>query len=255
MRVHPRFLFLHVPKTGGWTVRRILEAADLGELPDGVYQHSTWDDLRVEFSYRPLVFATVREPCAWYRSYLHYNTGRNGHPKATLSRVIGPWRLSGPGFKSALQRLLFPRGNIDHFPLLGLRSSVAIGELRRSGIGIYTWMLQTMLRMDPDSEDLRGRLFDVDLVIDTDALRTELPKLMARLELDLGTAMIDTPDDNRNATLAAADRDVFPMEGTTAEVFDDEMRAWVYDKEHRIVHRMGYTGPDRPAKNATLERP
>lgn len=255
MRVSPNWLYLHPPKTGGWTVRRILEAARLGELPQGIHQHSALHELRTEFSGRPFIFATVREPCAWWRSYLHYNTDRNGYPKPALRSLIGGARLD---LKKALRLLLFPRpGTIEAIPVFGVRTPAPVSALEAHHIGPYSWMLIHMLRIDPVLPDLNSaeRLFDVNVVMDTDWCRTGLQVVMSELGYDIQQALQDTPDDNRNEVLTRTGRDIFPYEGTTAEVFDEEMREWVYELEDPIVQLMGYDGPGQWAQRPLVRSP
>jgi len=272
MRIHDKFLYLHPPKTGGWTVRRILERAELGELPPGVYQHCSLVDLPLDLP--RFIFATIREPCAWYRSYLHYNCHRDGRFKPGLQAFFGTEPMV---LKDALHRMLYP---FHHFnrpvPLFGIpsdgRGPGGLGRctgafLTSLDIGPYTWMLAQLLSFGgawkiPASlsspspgycPTVCKHLFDVDLVLDTAAIRSELGTVLERLELDITDALADTADDNVNTDIVAAGRDILPYAGTTAEVFDDEMREWVYHKERHIVALMGYTRPGKPAKNSTVE--
>ncbi len=78
--VLPQALFVHVPKTGGTWVRRVLEEAGLarGELGRA---HATPDELRHEphFRHADVVFAFVRHPLEWYRSYWAYRRKHGWH--------------------------------------------------------------------------------------------------------------------------------------------------------------------------------
>lgn len=260
MRIHDKFIYLHPPKTGGWTVRRILERAELGELPVGMYQHCGIADLPV---HPPrFTFATVREPCAWYRSYFHYNCHRDGRFKPGLQAFFGTEPMV---LKEALRKMLSPQGSPDPaLPMFGLKTHGGRRQISmptivaHREIGPYSWMLSQLLNVGGAWKlpyNSNERLFSVDLVLDTAAIRSELGLIMGGLQLDITDALAATADDNVNSDIVAAGRDILPYEGTTAEVFDDEMREWVYHKERHIVELMGYTGPGEPATNGTVELP
>jgi hypothetical protein len=76
----PQAIFIHVPKTGGTWIRHVLDAAGLarGELGRA---HATPDELRHEPQFRDagVVFAFVRHPLEWYRSYWAYRMKHGWH--------------------------------------------------------------------------------------------------------------------------------------------------------------------------------
>ena len=245
MRIHDKFLFLHPPKTGGWTVRRILQTANLGHLPTGLYQHASISQVAAILPGElPFSFATIREPCAWYRSYLHYNCHEDSTPKPGLRPLFGAGPLD---MKTALHTMLFSKKGV--VPLFGM-DIPSERLLHHLDIGPYTWMLRTLLHRDGAASMGTGPvrdLFNVDLLLDTDAIRLELGGIMADLGLDISSALATTPDDNTNLGLTTESRDILAYGKTLEEAFDDEMREWVYQKERHIVELMGYTGPGKPS--------
>jgi hypothetical protein len=70
------FAFLHVPKTGGSFVRRVLvdrlPPEWFHELPPARHQHQGWGELPAAADGLP-VLAFVRNPWDWYVSWYHYH--------------------------------------------------------------------------------------------------------------------------------------------------------------------------------------
>jgi hypothetical protein len=113
------FVFLHVPKTGGNFVRRVLVDHappdwDVVEAPD----HATWQQVPDSHARLPRI-AFVRNPYAWYVSWLHFQQrvrapfflqisdgGRLGFAD-TLWRALGPGgpfaTTSGPFLQTLLE--------------------------------------------------------------------------------------------------------------------------------------------------------
>ncbi len=248
MMSHPRFLYLHPPKTGGWTVRRILAAAGLGEVSPHYNQHSALHELEDFLKTDRFTFATVREPCDWYRSYFHYNVRTTG----TVSDCIKPL-LKGEPFKlkSALFRFLFPHVSMpSRMKLLGVERSFEPGLLRHHQIGPYTWMLLNLLGRKPPNEH---RLHvEIDRLIDTAQLRDGLQTVMTELDIDIAGALEQVADDNRNVNLVDQGHVLLPYERPLHEDFDDDMVAWVYQADRLVVDWMGYTGPGSSARTSMV---
>jgi len=76
MLLSKHFVFIHVQKTGGTTVRSILEkhAPEEWELTD-FGQHPTYADIPPSHAHLPK-FAFVRNPYSWYVSWYHFQRNR-----------------------------------------------------------------------------------------------------------------------------------------------------------------------------------
>ncbi len=97
------FVFLHVPKTGGNFVRRVLvdhapAEWDVVEAAD----HATFAQIPASHAHLPRL-AFVRNPYAWYVSWVHYQQ-RNRAPfflelsdDGRLDFTATMWRALGPG--------------------------------------------------------------------------------------------------------------------------------------------------------------
>lgn len=115
MLITTRFVFVHIPKTGGDFIRRIC----LRHLPaDSIVAHGIakhGPDVEIPEEHRGLPrFALVRNPWDWHVSWYHYLLG-SGRPDEHRNRVreINPWfvELSGDfsfDFATTMRRLYDP---------------------------------------------------------------------------------------------------------------------------------------------------
>jgi hypothetical protein len=91
-----RFVFIHVPKTGGGWVSKALEAAGVEAEPVSIEQHPMLCD--VDRAGR-FTFAFVREPISWYRSLWRFHRAQPQDHWPKLNRYIG---LPLPDFLSSV---------------------------------------------------------------------------------------------------------------------------------------------------------
>lgn len=244
MFFHRDFLFAHVPKTGGWTVRRIL--AHLGfENHNGhsfsrygfLAQHATLHEISKEVELPPLVFASVREPCEWYRSYFHYNVRADGSMGVHIARLMRgrPFEL-----KRALHAFLF---DIPHvrtpFQMLGMKELMPPKLLMEREVGPYTWLVHHQLGEVPHAERCRGGL----RLIDTRSLRVGLFEVLEPwLNAGHHEAAALVVDDNCNVDLVATGKRLLPYQRALEQDFDAEMIEWVQVRDRQIHDLMGYAG-------------
>lgn len=93
--VLPKSIFLHIPKTGGEWVRKVLWDNHLEAVPldPGRQKHAPlqWFEERGNFN-RVCRFAFVRDPLAWYWSFFRYQTARDWReiPEVALSDCRAP---------------------------------------------------------------------------------------------------------------------------------------------------------------------
>ncbi|HEX6688961.1 MAG TPA: hypothetical protein VF085_09895 [Solirubrobacterales bacterium] len=73
MLIHDRFVFLHVPKTGGRFVRQALaqELPDCREVDEHKFRHKGWSKIPSEATGKP-VLTFIRNPWDWYVSWYTY---------------------------------------------------------------------------------------------------------------------------------------------------------------------------------------
>ena len=115
MLITPRFVFVHIPKTGGDFIRRICARHLPADwiVPTTIAKHGP--DVEIPEEYRDLPrFALVRNPWDWHVSWFHYLAGA-GRPDEHRDRVrvINPWFVDLSGdfhfdFATTMRRLYDP---------------------------------------------------------------------------------------------------------------------------------------------------
>lgn len=115
MLITTRFVFVHIPKTGGDFIRRVCDRHLPADwiVPTAIAKHGP--DVEIPEQYRDLPrFALVRNPWDWHVSWYHYLIGA-GRPDEHRDRVrkMNPWfvELSGQftlDFASTMRRLYDP---------------------------------------------------------------------------------------------------------------------------------------------------
>jgi hypothetical protein len=134
MFVSDSFVFLHVPKTGGTFVQRVI-ARDLPmERVNG--RHSSYRDLSEEQRALP-VLCVVRNPWDWYVSWYHHNLAVAGEKSDNWSKRVIWEDLFASGqadFKSATARAC--RGGFRH-PLAAMMAA--------EGLDLYSAYFKSIL--------------------------------------------------------------------------------------------------------------
>jgi len=239
MFIHNLFVYLHLIKTGGWTIRRAFERAGYGSAHPDRHQHLGIRDLDPDLVGSKLMFSSMRELCAWYRSYIHYNL----HADGTVKPIFSYLGLTGaPELKEVLAVLLFPadHGVIKPVEVLG------IGERMPAELpyGLYTWcVFRTLAHHTPMTAEHLADDLAVDLLVDIEALPGVLVDVVERSGMKVGCcekrALQTAHSDNTMDSRLGAKQYERPLERD----FDTEMVRWVYQRDSGIADLMGYTGP------------
>jgi hypothetical protein len=155
MLITTRFVFIHVPKTGGDFLRRIC----LKHLPaEEVVEHSIakhGPDTEIPAAYADLPrFALVRNPWDWHVSWYHYLMG-SGRPEEHRDRVrvMNPWFVMltdgfTADFAATMRRLYDPR-TADSYPA---------GSVVRAAVEEGVDLLSLHLRRQTAASEAAGRL-------------------------------------------------------------------------------------------------
>jgi len=85
MLIADDFVFLHIPKTGGTFVQRVI-SEHLPDVDIGLYTHTCYDDFPEDARHLP-GFYVIRNPWDWYVSWVHYSTewGARRKPSREIS--------------------------------------------------------------------------------------------------------------------------------------------------------------------------
>jgi hypothetical protein len=106
-------VFLHIPKTGGQTVRRLLQSSNLLVTPEDLEvtgpvewpfrTDPSYDNLRGHATCRMCgvppdrCFAFIRHPLDWYRSQWAFTVGKRGSVENFLNTPAGPDEIDSVG--------------------------------------------------------------------------------------------------------------------------------------------------------------
>jgi hypothetical protein len=141
MLVTDSFVFLHIPKTGGSFVQKMLIDFLPVEGRDR-YTHVNHDDPPDDWRRLPAV-CVVRNPWDWYVSWFHYGIERPRKPGREWLEVMDG------GFANAVRRAC--RGEMDH---------VLAPYIKREGVDVESAYIRTIAGRMLDRPDLTVLRFE-----------------------------------------------------------------------------------------------
>jgi len=205
-------VFFHMPKTGGTWVERYL----VQELGGTVYAqlggHAPAELLPLHLRKGKILFGTARHPVEWYASwYLH---------AINNSKFREQLRVYGKGeddFEAVLRGVLMSRVcPKSHAVIWDVpNGSKERSEFLRRPHGLYSWAFHhvygTHVRKFVRAEDLKVNL---------------------EAFLRVGINADQYPPDNLRAAR--------PISATTDELYTDELRALVWEKDGEVARGIGY---------------
>jgi hypothetical protein len=228
MIVTPRFVFLHLHKSGGTFVNAALMRYVAGATQIGY--HLPRSMLPARFASLP-VLGLVRSPWSYYVSWYSFQRARP-RPNALFHIVSGAGTLD---FKATIRNLL-SLGHDDE--LLGRVTTAlpstyinqglnlpgfALAPIRGSGLGLYSYLYRYLY--GPDCETVR--------LARMERLRQELPELLARVGEPLSPPLRDYIE--TAPTLNSSEHGAF------TDMYDDELARLVSDRDEFVIERHGYT--------------
>jgi hypothetical protein len=222
-----RLLFLHLHKSGGTFVNKLLihcvpSAERLG-------YHLPYREVPADYRDRP-VLGTVRNPWAYYVSWYHFQASRpQQNPlfqicsdqgelgfAGTVTNLIN---LSGDEKRLASLEAALP----ETYRNIGVNLTKAcVGELRERGLGFYSFLYErlyegtvnpTIVRMEELRPELRRALFTLGHLPDAAIERflSEIPPLNVSQHEEPST------------------------------YYDDRLASLVFDRDRHVIERYGYT--------------
>ena len=215
MLIHDRFVFLHVPKTGG----RFVRSALLGELPEcrelsgGGARHYGWERIPAEAVGRP-VLAFVRNPWDWYVSWYSFAAAQ---PPALLERLVSirPW----------LRDVLVSDPDVGSLKLGDFDTTIRRACTRAAGgEGVYVASLNAAFGSGLGSQLLTVGRFE--------SLIDDLESFLALVGVVL--------DDDARGRIRAMDSIGAGDRGPYRAYYDDELRDLVATSCAEPIERFGY---------------
>ena len=223
MIVTDRFVFLHLHKSGGSFVNRFLMECVPGSHPVGY--HLPRDEIPAAARHLPIL-GTVRNPWDYYVSWYSFQAAMPA-PNALFQVASEERRLDFNGTVRNLMRLgedvSLLSAWVDRLPSerpnRGINLSKAcVAPLAKSGIGFYTFLYQ---RMYGDRSNTT--------LLDMAALRQGLLEYLPRTGIPLSSDMEDWLRDRPAVNTSVHAR--------YADLYDDETRALVAEKDAGIIRR------------------
>jgi hypothetical protein len=212
-----KLLYVHMPKTGGLWVAKVLEAVGGSKVPK-LHRHCFAGDVPESWTEGRLMFGTIRDPWSWYVSlWRHLSVGRDGQ---MLLRHLGGGNQSFEAFL---------RGATD--PAVWCqtpnRYTQAWWDWPVGGDGLWSETFRSIYGHQAIYEH-EGCIPEV--LIDTAQLTEGLTEL-------LGTDVSRVPRQN---TAAAKSR--VPL-GDPKGNYTAELVALVREYDGELAHRIGYDEP------------
>jgi len=256
MFVGSGLLYIHVPRTGGTFVSNVLEKEGIGsrQLSNEVGGHDGIRDVPERTADATLTFATLRDPWSWYASVdAHYR--HKGRFDGALHEYFG----KPVSFKDVIHGFTRPgRGGpirSDHaarYPGSRLPEPGLPGQLARSGIGLYTWMVIRMLCREPleNVEGLSGILeeygdipWGVNAIIDTAQLRDGLSSILQAWNPGQAASLVGAIQTSAAQNQKGHFRGVLPTGNPDPAIYDSEMQDWIIQADSWIFRRFGFAFP------------
>ena len=242
MLVTRYFVFVHLPKTGGDFVRKVLE----GHLPDrwfidvDVAKHGSLrdlDDLSRSYAADTPRFAAVRDPWDWHVSWFHYLMG-TGRPREHQDRVreMNPFFVKASDdftndFGTTMWNIY---GDADAFD-----DAAMVADLREQDIDMLTWHYRRQL-----GDEVADPLVTVGRA---ESLRSDLLRFLESTRAPLSSSLADALKTSDRVNRSK--RDPYPT------YYDDTLRAEIGRRASSIIDAFGYEfgGKDTVAQRADRE--
>jgi hypothetical protein len=232
MIVTPRFVFLHLHKSGGTFVnaglmRHVPGAQQLG-------YHLPRSSLPPQFAALP-VLGLVRNPWSYYVSWYSFQRSRP-RPNALFQIVSDGGRLDFDGTLRNLLNLGYDDALLDRviaalppaYSNQGLNlPGFALEPIRGSGLGFYSYLYRYMYGPDPGAVRL-GRM---------EQLRIELPRMLEEVGQPIDQSLRDYID-NAPALNSSEHGAAAAYYGTSA------LRVLVADRDQLVIERHKYAYSD-----------
>ncbi|MGE0580523.1 MAG: hypothetical protein AB7P31_00105 [Steroidobacteraceae bacterium] len=235
MIVTPRFVFLHLHRSGGTFVNEGLLRHEPGARQLGYHLPRS---LLPDACRRLPVLGLMRSPYRYYASWYAFQSAR-AQPNM-LFRLLGDGGAAG--FAATIRRLLtlgVDDALLDrviaalpaHYTNHGLNlPGPALAAIRGTGLGFYSFLFRHLF----------GEADDVH-VARLEQLRNELPAAMAAAGAPAGAPLLawlhDAPPRNASAPVDSS----APPDASTG--WDPDLAALVAERDAPIIRRFGYASP------------
>ena len=223
-----KYLYVHMPKTGGvWMNNYLIKEHD-GLLLSG-HGHMPVSEVPIHIKRDKILLGTVRDPWGWYASWwAHAQTSEPGQ------RTLLSYGGGSMEFARVMEGVLTPVANRTPEKITGIwdirRPEVERRNFLARGVGLFSWTFDHM------HGDLAKKLIDME------QMAKGLHALMG----------------------AYVDPDLYPPSNTTAQrpkskkqnlrkLWTDQLTQMVWEADFALIQRLGYTEPFKPATTPLIQ--
>ena len=246
MILTPHFIFLHMFRSGGTTVNNIL----LNHM-DGTMlgYHRPRKEMPIELRALPII-GTIRNPWDWYVSVYHHAVNF-GYPKGANSFLNWLVDFRRVSFKEAMHYLLrvkeVPNNDktLHYFPdayewnttKLDNITKEDYSDFQKSCLPFWSWLIEHMYAMHGSLDGIswcKTSQLGTDFYMLLDPfISTEKQKIQQLFSTQCLNSMTGYNSYlNKNVPI--------PRAKNYRDYYDDELRDWVYKKDHRYIEYFGF---------------
>jgi aspartyl/asparaginyl beta-hydroxylase/SEC-C motif-containing protein len=241
MLLTDQFTFIHMHKTGGQTLKKVIQSSvkDTHE----VGYHFPISELPDQASSTPIV-GVVRDPWDWYVSWYAFNNSPNirnplyivlsdggvGDFKSTITNLVnlGSTQQSSAYYRNALLSIL-PE-TLEGNKGVGLTKD-CIRNLAKANSGYYSWQFERMYG-NLDSTQLHIAKFE--------NLNSDFLSIMS----DLGVDQLD----QMRSQISATERLNSSRHSHYSNYYDQELNSLITEQDKTLINRYKYHFSDQPSK-------
>lgn len=224
----PKLGFVHMPKTGGTWVGRVLREQFRWRNVGGGHDPAWY---RPDYTRLPecdALFGTIRDPWTWYCSLWRY-----AHRKERTKQALKAWGNGSLSFRDVLYGWTHP-GDVHTLPsTLGVvfqpvNHAEARARLSRVSYGLWTWTVAYMYG-NGCAYDESGFGWDVAILLDMHNLKNDL-------SLVLQSPILATPEQNSSERVETEMGDA-----SYSDWYDADMIHWVKEADGKMNQHFEYT--------------
>ncbi len=222
MVIHDKFIYIHMPKTGGTFVSYYLQDNILGSNYFGPgYGHQSVSSQRLNYP-KHFMFGTIRNPWDWYVST--YEFDKNG---GNYSKQI---KECGYDFNKFVTYLLT---NTE-----GAISRMRFNISSELDIGMCTYQYILLFNENPQAVyQKKNKEWDkgIDKTVRIEDIKTELPEMFKKYIFELSEKQIDSLIKMEKMNTTSRDGKHY------RDYYTEETKHLVYKKDKLIIERYNYS--------------
>lgn len=239
-RMNSRLVYLHMPKTGGTWVARVLARHIEGTCSTNIC-HEPLRHIHIHSpsSRGKYTFGTIRNPWDWYLSWWQH--GMSDRIDREYLQVYG---RGSTEFRDVLwgathaNQIDLPVRIGALWPIYRTKDLEVAGNaaFMASGVGVWTWIAWDMYGSTEEQQ------ITIHALVDTDQLYEGLSEILGQRINPEGWPPMNTRQDRPQSAVP----------GDPRALYDAEMLQWVWEADGTFARSLGYTEPFQPMAEAVV---